>query len=66
MVEELTEVAYGLDGGCKEREGSRMISTRPQVTQGLEICLIYLHIFNDNDNTLPCLKKKKKVRFGIR
>ena len=54
---ELTTLVHDLDTGYEKRERSRMIPTRPRAPQGLEICLICLHIFNVNVSTMPCLKE---------
>ena len=54
---ELTTLVHDLDMGREKRERSRMIPTRPWAPQGLEICLICLHIFNVNVSTMPCLKE---------
>ena len=60
---ELTTLVHDLDTGCEKRERSRMIPTRPWAPQGLEICLICLHIFNVNVSTNPVWRN---TGFGIR
>ena len=51
LMVELTTLAHDLDTGCEKRERSRMTPTRLWAPQGLEICLICLHIFNVWRNT---------------